>query len=69
MVTASENHPEATTHHFMLDHLGMPRVLTDAQGQFVSTHSYFGFGAEIKGGARWRGHGEDGLHRARAGFQ
>ncbi len=49
LLLAAENYTEGTTHHFMLDHLGTPRVLTDAQGFFVSTHSYFGFGEELTG--------------------
>ena len=49
LLTVAENYPEGTTHHLMLDHLRTPRVLTDAQGHFVSTHSHFGFGEEIKG--------------------
>ena len=38
---------DGTRTHFTLDHLGTPRVLTGALGQYVSDHHYFGFGEEI----------------------
>jgi RHS repeat-associated protein len=35
-----------TRHHFHLDHLGTPRLITDDRGMKVSTHTYWPYGAE-----------------------
>ena len=32
--------------HYSLDHLGTPRLLTDAQGAVMQAHHYYGFGRE-----------------------
>ena len=37
---------EQETRHFHLDHLGTPRLITDASGEKVSLHTYYPFGAE-----------------------
>ncbi len=42
----------AGTVHFTLDHLGTPRYVTDAAGNEVARHSYFGFGEEAT--SAWR---------------
>jgi YD repeat-containing protein len=36
------------SHHYHLDHLGTPRLVTDGAGAKVSTHTYYAFGAELK---------------------
>jgi RHS repeat-associated protein len=36
------------THHYHLDHLGTPRLVTDGAGAKVSTHTYYAFGAELE---------------------
>ncbi len=35
-----------TTEHFSLDHLGTPRLITKTDGELVSFHAYYPFGAE-----------------------
>jgi RHS repeat-associated protein len=35
------------TQHFHLDHLGTPRLITDANGAELAAHTYFPFGAEL----------------------
>src|SRR5256885_12529176 len=35
------------TLHFHLDHLGTPRLITDAAGFRIGLHSYYPFGAEL----------------------
>jgi RHS repeat-associated protein len=40
-VTASD------TQHFHLDHLGTPRIVTNATGQLIGTHTYYPFGTEL----------------------
>ena len=39
------------THHYSLDHLGTPRVVTGQDGYMLAEHTYFPFGAEITDGA------------------
>ncbi|HYR29899.1 MAG TPA: RHS repeat-associated core domain-containing protein [Thermoanaerobaculia bacterium] len=52
------------THHYSLDHLGTPRVVTAQDGYEVGRHTYFPFGAEITDGSptdgrlRFTGHEE-----------
>jgi RHS repeat-associated protein len=43
---AAEVAGPARTLHFHLDHLGTPRLITNAAGGFVSEHAYFAFGEE-----------------------
>lgn len=43
MLLAAEMADE-DTHHFHLDHLGSPRLITDGDGHEVSRHTYFPFG-------------------------
>lgn len=46
-LTAAEREPaEGGTRHFHLDHLGTPRLITDATGAKVALHDYFPFGVE-----------------------
>src|SRR5205814_1800101 len=33
--------------HFHLDHLGTPRLVTNASGQKIAAHDYYAFGAEL----------------------
>ena len=44
---AAEVAGPARTLHFHLDHLGTPRLITNAAGGFVSEHAYFPFGEEV----------------------
>jgi RHS repeat-associated protein len=37
---------DGTIHHFHLDHLGTPRLITDQAGNRVALHSYYPFGQE-----------------------
>jgi RHS repeat-associated protein len=37
----------AATYHYHLDHLGTPRLITDAGGARISEHDYYPFGAEV----------------------
>ncbi|NJL27340.1 MAG: RHS repeat-associated core domain-containing protein [Thermoanaerobaculia bacterium] len=54
--------------HYVVDHLGTPRLVTGANGSIVAIHHYFGFGEEIGGGSdperlRFTGHERD-FHEA-----
>ncbi|NJL28790.1 MAG: hypothetical protein HC897_13305 [Thermoanaerobaculia bacterium] len=54
--------------HYVVDHLGTPRLVTGANGSAVAIHHYFGFGEEIGGGSdperlRFTGHERD-FHEA-----
>ena len=40
-----------STYSYHLDHLGTPRLITDANGYAVGIHDYHPFGAEAAGGA------------------
>ena len=44
----------AGTHHYSLDHLGTPRVVTDDAGVVIGEHAYWPFGSELTGGAQPR---------------
>jgi RHS repeat-associated protein len=35
------------TQHFHLDHLGTPRIVTNASGQIIGSHTYYPFGTEL----------------------
>lgn len=45
----AEDRPN-TTFHFHLDHLGTPRLVTDANHHVIGRHTYWPFGVEIAGG-------------------
>jgi RHS repeat-associated protein len=46
-LTAADREPaEGGTRHFHLDHLGTPRLITDATGTKIAFHDYFPFGVE-----------------------
>ncbi|NJL28108.1 MAG: hypothetical protein HC897_09515, partial [Thermoanaerobaculia bacterium] len=54
--------------HYVVDHLGTPRLVTGSNGSVVAIHHYFGFGEEIGGGSdperlRFTGHERD-FHEA-----
>jgi RHS protein len=38
---------DSPIHHFHLDHLGTPRLITDQAGNRVAFHSYYPFGQEV----------------------
>lgn len=47
MIAAKRETAEGGLRHFHLDHLGTPRVMTNVNGERLSKHAYFPFGAEI----------------------
>jgi RHS repeat-associated protein len=46
MAWTPEPYPE-DRHYYSVDHLGTPRLVTDAAGNVESVHHYFGFGEEL----------------------
>jgi len=46
-VLADSSNPPVKMYFYHLDHLGTPRVITDENGQVVSTHKYLPFGEEL----------------------
>ena len=46
MAWTPEPYP-ANQHYYSVDHLGTPRLVTDAAGNVESVHHYFGFGEEL----------------------
>ena len=46
LLAAISSNPSAVVRHYSLDHLGTPRLLTDALGQVASKHTYFPYGEE-----------------------
>jgi len=68
LATARVNGAGETRHHFHLDHLGTPLLVTNPQGGTEALHSYFPFGEEIDPNAdsermKFTGHERD-LNRA-----
>jgi len=47
LVLGAGGDPEVKIYFYHLDHLGTPRVITDENGQVVSTHKYLPFGEEL----------------------
>lgn len=47
LATARVNGAGETRHHFHLNHLGTPLLITNAQGASEALHSYFPFGEEL----------------------
>lgn len=47
LATARANGAGETRHHFHLDHLGTPLLITNGQGATEALHSYFPFGEEL----------------------
>jgi RHS repeat-associated protein len=43
----SATDPTEVSEHFHIDHLGTPRLVTDAAGVKLSTHTYYPFGGEL----------------------
>ncbi len=41
----------SATHHYSLDHLGTPRIVTDQGGAKIAEHTYYPFGTEITDGS------------------
>lgn len=41
----------SATHHYSLDHLGTPRIVTDQSGTRIAEHTYYPFGTEITDGS------------------
>jgi RHS repeat-associated protein len=48
---ASEGPEREDRRHYFADHLGTPRLITDAFGREVSRHNYYPFGEEIRASA------------------
>ena len=71
LATARVNGGGETRHHFHLDHLGTPLLVTNPQGGTEALHSYFPFGEELNPNAdtermKFTGHERD-LNRAGQG--
>ena len=47
VLAQNPNDPPVKIYFYHLDHLGTPRVITDENGQVVSTHKYLPFGEEL----------------------
>ncbi|NJN36922.1 MAG: peptidoglycan DD-metalloendopeptidase family protein [Nitrospiraceae bacterium] len=67
LATATNEPAPRNVQHFTLDHLGTPRVTTDAAGNVVAVHHYWAYGEELAGTPndperlRFTGHERDGL--------
>ncbi len=63
ILAAVSSNPSAVERHYTVDHLGTPRLLTDAHGVVASRHRYFPFGEEATDPFADNGRQTDEVHR------
>lgn len=57
VIAAEREAAEGGRRHFHVDHLGTPRIVTNASAERISTHAYFPFGEEVTSLLRQRARG------------
>ena len=70
--TIVANSTDAKVNYLTSDHLGSPRINTDAKGAIISRHDYHPFGEEIDGpGGRTTGlnYGDDSVRKQFTGYE